>query len=89
MVCETYFVVTRATQLPFRYSVLVTLAALMWLLVIIRFIRESLQTYKITKHFQITHCLSHLTRVGMFYFPPYVHVLSFHLFPLLCYGANG
>ena len=66
-----------------------TLGTLMCLLAIIRFIRESLQMYKVTKRFEISRYLSLLTRDGMAYFLAYVHVLSFHLFPFPCYQANN
>ena len=55
----------------------ITLGALMCLLVVIRFIRESLQMYKTTKRFRLNHYLNLLVWEGMIYFLVYVHVSSF------------
>ena len=81
-VCESQAVV------PFSLIVLqpaaqVILGTLMCLLAIIRFIRESLQMYRVTKQFEISRYLSLLTRDGILYFLVYVtpcpssHFLSY------------
>ena len=53
-------------------AVQVTLAGSMCLLVVIRFVKESLQMYKMTKQLQISCYLNLLARDGMFYFVAYV-----------------
>ena len=55
----------------------IALGALMCLLVIIQFIKESLQMYKATKHFRLNRYMNLLVREGMVYFVAYVHVSSF------------
>lgn len=50
------------------------LGALMCLLVVTRFIRESLQMYKLTKSFQPSRYMNLFVREGVFYFLAYVHV---------------
>ena len=62
---------------PFSIIVLQTaaeviLGTLMCLLAVIRFIRESLQMYRVTKQFEISRYLSLLTRDGILYFLGYV-----------------
>ena len=63
-------------------AVQITLGALMCLLVIIRFVRESLQMYTVTRRFELSRYMNLLTRDGVFYFLGHVHVLFFDLFPL-------
>ena len=50
----------------------VALDTLICLLVVIRFARESLQMYKVSKQFQVSRYLSFLARDGIFYFLVYV-----------------
>ena len=50
----------------------ITLGVLMCLLVVIRFVRESLQLYKITKRFELGGYMNILTRDGLLYFLAYV-----------------
>ena len=69
-------------------SIGIALGALMCLLVVIRFIREALQTYKATKHFRLNRYMNLLVRESMIYFLVYVYVSSFLLFPLLCNEAD-
>ena len=60
-------------------SAQIALGALMCLLVVIQFIRESLQMYKATKRLQLSRYTKLLVREGMIYFLTYVHVPpSFH-----------
>ena len=60
-------------------SVEITLGALMCLLVVIRFIKESLQMYNETKRFQLNRYINLLVREGTIYFLVYAHVSSFLL----------
>ena len=62
----------------------VILGALMCLLIIIKFIVESLQMYKARKRyrFQLGRYTNLLVREGMIYYLAYVYVSSFLLFPL-------
>ena len=62
-------------------TVQITLGALMCLLVVIQFFKESLQMYKATKRFQLSRYTTLLLREGMVYFLAYVPVSSFSLFP--------
>ena len=66
-------------------AVQVTLGALMCLLVVIQFIKESLRMYKGTKRFEFNRYMNLLVREGIFYFLAYVHLLSLLQFPLLFY----
>ena len=52
----------------------VALDTLICLLVVIRFARESLQMYKVSKQFQVSRYLSLLVRDGMFYYLAYVSI---------------
>ena len=54
-------------------SVQIALGALMCLLVAVHFVKESLQMYRATKRFQLSHYTNHLVREGMLYFLMYVH----------------
>ena len=67
----------------------IALGALMCLLVVIQFIRESLQMYKATKRFRLNHYMTLLVREGMIYFVVYVYVSSLVLFPLPYNQTNG
>ena len=87
-ICESQVVV------PFSVVVLqpaaqVILGTLMCLLAVIRFIRESLQMYRVIKRFDISRYLSLLTRDSILYFLSYVYALSFDPFPFPCYQTNG
>ena len=50
----------------------ITLGTLMCLLVIVRFIKESLQMYNVTRRFELNCYMNLLTRQGVFYFLAYV-----------------
>ena len=52
----------------------IALGVLTSLLVAIEFIRQSLQMYRVTKRFELSHYMNLLMREGMFYFLAYVHV---------------
>ena len=54
------------------------LGVLMCLLVVIQFIRQSLQMYNATKQVHLSRYINLLVREGMFYFLVYVHELSLH-----------
>ena len=59
-----WFEITDVLQITFGIS--------MYLLVAIRFIRESLRMYKATRQFQLNRYISLLVREGMIYFVAYV-----------------
>lgn len=63
-------------------AVQITLSALMCLLVVTRFVRESLQVYKVTNQFKLGHYTNLLTKDSMLYFLAYVLVLSFLSLPV-------
>ena len=73
-VCESQIVVPLSVIL-FQAAAQAILGALMCLLAVIRFVRESLQMYRVTKRFEISRYLSLLTRDGILYFLAYVHPL--------------
>lgn len=71
-------------------------AAVMCMLVIIQFIRQSVQMYKATKQWQLNRFVNLLVMEGVLYFFAYVLILSFlssisPLFHLIrtTNGANG
>ena len=86
-VCEFLNVVS-FSDILLRTAAQVILGTLMCLLAVIRFIRESLQMYRIAKRFEISRYLSLLTRDGILYFLACVHPLSFNPFPFPCYQTN-
>ena len=63
----------------------IALGALMCLFVIIKFVKESLQMYKVTKRWELNRYMKLLVREGMFYFLTCVHAFVFRL---LHHGAN-
>ena len=56
----------------------IAVGALMCLLVVIQFIRESHQMYKATKHFRLNPYINLLARECIIYFLAYVYASSFH-----------
>ena len=58
----------------------ITLDTLICLLAVIRFIKESLQMYKVTRLIEISRYFRLLTRDGILYCLAYVHTLSFEPF---------
>lgn len=70
-------------------AVLLSLSILLCLLVVIRFIRDSIQMYEATKRFELSHYMNLLTREGMLYFLAYVLTFSPQSFPFPCHHANG
>ena len=62
-------------------AVQIALGTLMCLLIVIRFIKELLQVYRVVKKFHLNMYMKRLVREGMIYFLAYVHVSST---PLLC-----
>ena len=65
-------------------SAQMTLGAVMCLLVVIQFIREVHQMYKVTEHFRLNRYMNILVWEGTIYFLVYVNVSSCLPFPLLC-----
>ena len=63
-------------------TVQITLGGSTCIFVVTQFVRESHQMYKATKQFQLNHYMNLLVREGMIYFFAYVHISSFHPFPL-------
>ena len=49
------------------------LGTLMCLLIVIEFAKQSLQTYEVTKKFQVSCYITLLSREGVVYFVLYVH----------------
>ena len=60
-------------------AVQIILGVFMGLLVIIRFIKESVQMYRATKRFQLNQYMNLLVREGMIYFLAYVYLSSMPL----------
>ena len=60
----------------------IILGALMCLLVAVRFAKESVQMYTVTKQLRLNRYMNLLVRQGMLYFVAYVHVFSFSFVPL-------
>ena len=61
-----------AIWVEIMYSVQITLGASMCILLIIQFIRESLQMYGATKQFRLNRYMNLLAREGVVYFLVYV-----------------
>ncbi|KAF8558596.1 hypothetical protein OG21DRAFT_1481290 [Imleria badia] len=68
-----------------RNSLQFVLAAVMWLLVIAKFIRNSYQMYKMTKEWRISRYLNLFAREGMLYF---LAVLLFGIFNILIFAGK-
>lgn len=71
----------------------VVLAAVMCLLVAIKFIRDSFQMYKVTKQWQPGCYMELFAREGMLYFLAYVRISTFyrgpHSSPIYCGAASS
>ena len=60
----------------------IALGALMCPLVVVRFVKESIQMYTVTKRFYLNRYVNLLVRQGVIYFIACVHVFSFSFVPL-------
>ena len=89
-VCELQITVVPLSVVLLQATTQIILGTLMCFLAVIRFIRESLQMYRVTKRFKISRYLSLLARDGMVYFHAYVLPLFLVpcSFPFPCYQAN-
>ena len=62
-------------------TVQITLGVIMCLLVVVQFIKESLQMYKVTRQFRLSRYMNILVSDGMIYFFVYVNVWSLFVSP--------
>lgn len=70
-------------------AVQIAFSTLMCFLVTIRFIKESLQMYKVTKQFEVNRYMKQIARDGMVYFLAYVHVSFYSPISLPSNWANN
>lgn len=61
----------------------ISLGAFMWLLIVLKFVRESFQMYKVTRRFRLSRYMNILVTDGMIYFLVYVYFSFSFVSPLL------